>query len=323
MSSTCTPILVGVVSPVSEIKLAYGPYKWKNLIDRKRLKKFMQVGVDVTCMYTSFGGCDPFSFGDMAAFQKRPNFPFSPWSSKNLINRNRLKKIYANRGQCHVHSHQFWWAWPFRFRRYGYLSKTAKFPFRGMDYSPWSWKNLIDRNRLKKIMQVGIDVMCIHTSFGGCGLAGFGDKISLWSIKVEKFNRSESAKKIHASRDKCHVHVHQFWWAWSLLFRRYGYLSKTAKFPFRGMDYSPWSWKNSIDRNRLKKFMQVGINVKCMHTNFGGRGLSGFGDKISLWSIKVERFNRSELAKKIHASRDQCHVHSHQFWWAWSLRFRR
>ena len=34
--------------------------------------------------------------------------------------------------------------------------------------------------------------------------------------------------------------------------------------------------------------MQAGIDVKCMHTNFGGRGLSGFGDKISLWSIKVE-----------------------------------
>ena len=45
--------------------------------------------------------------------------------------------------------------------------------------------------------------------------------------------------------------------------------------------YFSWSWKNSIDRNRLKKFMQVGIDVKCMHTNFGGRGLSGFGDKIS------------------------------------------
>ena len=54
--------------------------------------------------------------------------------------------------------------------------------------------------------------------------------------------------------------------------------SKTAKFPFRGMDYSPWSSKNLIDRNRLKKFMQVGIDVKCMHTNFGGRGLFGFGD---------------------------------------------
>ena len=66
---------------------------------------------------------------------------------------------------------------------------------------------------------------------------------------------------------------------------------KTAKFPFRGMDYSPWSWKNSIDRNRLKKFMQVGIDVKCMCASFGGCGLSGFGDKISLWSIKVEIFN--------------------------------
>ena len=58
--------------------------------------------------------------------------------------------------------------------------------------------------------------------------------------------------------------------------------SKMAKFPFRGMDYSPWSSKNLINRNRLKKFMQEGINVKCMHTDFGGCGLSGFGDKISL-----------------------------------------
>ena len=54
--------------------------------------------------------------------------------------------------------------------------------------------------------------------------------------------------------------------------------SKTAKFLFRGMDYSPWSSKNLIDRNRLKKFMLVGIDVKCMYTNFGGRGFSGFGD---------------------------------------------
>ena len=55
-------------------------------------------------------------------------------------------------------------------------------------------------------------------------------------------------------------------------------LSKTAKFPFRPMDYSPWSSKNLIDRNRLKKIMQIGIDVKFMYTNFGGRGLSGFGD---------------------------------------------
>ena len=55
-------------------------------------------------------------------------------------------------------------------------------------------------------------------------------------------------------------------------------LSKTAKFPFLTMDYSPWSSKNLIDRNWLKKYMQVGIDVKYMHTNFGGRDLSGFGD---------------------------------------------
>ena len=61
------------------------------------------------------------------------------------------------------------------------------------------------------------------------------------------------------------------------------------KFPFRGMDYSPWSSKNLIDRNRLKKFIQVGIDVKCMHTDFGGRGLSGFEDKFSLLSIKGEK----------------------------------
>ena len=33
-------------------------------------------------------------------------------------------------------------------------------------------------------------------------------------------------------------------------------LSKTTKFPFLGMDYSPWSSKNLIFRNRLKKFMR-------------------------------------------------------------------
>ena len=44
--------------------------------------------------------------------------------------------------------------------------------------------------------------------------------------------------------------------------------------------------------------MQVGIDVKCMHTNFGGRSLSGFGDKISLYSKKVENLiNRNWLKK--------------------------
>ena len=85
----------------------------------------MQVEVNVTCMYTSFGGRGLSGFGDIASFQKRTNFPFGAWTS------------------------------------------------------PWSSKNLIDRNRLKKFMQVGTDVKCMHTDFGGRGLSGFGDKISL------------------------------------------------------------------------------------------------------------------------------------------------
>jgi len=115
-----------------------------------------------------------------------------------------------------------------------------------LGHSPWSSKNSINRNRLKKFMQVGIDVKFMHTSFGGCGFFGFGDMATF---------------------------------------------QKRPNFPFRPMDYSPWSSKISIDRNRLKKFMQVGMDVKCMHTNFGGRGLSGFGDKISLKSMLIKKFN--------------------------------
>ena len=55
------------------------------------------------------------------------------------------------------------------------LSKTANFPFPTMDYSPWSSKNLIVRNRLKKFMHVGIDEICMCTNFGGCDLSSFGD----------------------------------------------------------------------------------------------------------------------------------------------------
>ena len=36
--------------------------------------------------------------------------------------------------------------------------------------------------------------------------------------------------------------------------------------------------KNLIDWNRLKKFSQVQMDVTYMYTDFGGRGLSTFGD---------------------------------------------
>ena len=44
-----------------------------------------------------------------------------------------------------------------------------------MDYSPWSSKNLIDRNWLKKFMHVSIDELYMYTNFGGCDLFSFRD----------------------------------------------------------------------------------------------------------------------------------------------------
>ena len=90
-------------------------------------------------------------------------------------------------------------------------------------------KNLINQNRLKKFMQVEIDVTSIHTNFGGQCLSGFEDTATF----------------------------------------------KNGQFSFI---YSPWSSKNLIDWNQLKKFMQVEIDVTYMYTNFGGWCLFGFGD---------------------------------------------
>ena len=61
---------------------------------------------------------------------------------------------------------------------------------------------------------------------------------------------------------------------------------------------SPWSSKNSIDQNWLKKFMQVGIDVKCMHTNFGGCTFSGFKD--------IATFKNGQISLSDHI------VHGHQ-----------
>ena len=100
-SHACTPVLVGMASSVSEILLLsktakfpflpmdHSPWSSKNLMDRNWLKKFMQVGVDVTYMHTNFSERDLSGFRDIATF-KNGKFPFptmdySPWSSKNLI----------------------------------------------------------------------------------------------------------------------------------------------------------------------------------------------------------------------------------------------
>ena len=100
MSIACTPILVGVTSPILEILLLskttkfpfltmdYSPWSSKNLINWNWLKKFMLVGVDVKCMHTNFGGHDFFNFGDIATFKNDQislTMDYSPCSSKNII----------------------------------------------------------------------------------------------------------------------------------------------------------------------------------------------------------------------------------------------
>ena len=90
-------------------------------------------------------------------------------------------------------------------------------------------------------MQVEVDVKCMHTNFGGHGLFCFGDTATFKNGQIS--------------------------------------LSDHGPLNFlMTMDYSPWSSKNLINWNQLKKFMQVGVDVKCMHTNFGGHSLSSFGD---------------------------------------------
>ena len=105
--------------------MGYSPWSSKNLIDRNRFKKFMQVRIDELCMCTNFDGRDLFGFSDTTT------------------------------------------------------SKTAKIPFQTMGYSPWSSKNLIDRNRLEKFIQLRIDELCMCTNFGGRSFSTFRDTATL------------------------------------------------------------------------------------------------------------------------------------------------
>ena len=91
----------------------------------------MKVDIDVTCMYTNFGGHGLSSFGDTTTFKN---------------------------GQIS-------------------LSDNGH-------YSPWSSKNLIDQNWLKKFMQVDFDVTCMCTDFGGHGPSGFGDTATFKSSQI-------------------------------------------------------------------------------------------------------------------------------------------
>ena len=94
-------------------------------------------------------------------------------------------------------------------------------------------------------MQVGVDVTCINTNFGGCDLSGFGD---IATFKNGQFSLSTLI-----------VHGHQ---------------------------------KIQLLRIGSKKIMQVGVDVTCINTNFGGHDPSGFGD---IATFKNGQFSLSTL----------------------------
>ena len=98
-------------------------------------------------------------------------------------------------------------------------------------------KNLIIWNRLKKFMQVEVNVLCMQINFDGCRHSGFGDIATFKNAQISL--------------------------------------------------YSPWSSKNLIIWNRLKKFMQVEVNVLSMHTNFDGCRHSGFGDIATFKNAQI------------------------------------
>ena len=106
MSHACTPTLVGVVSPVSELwllfaclqkrpKFAFGPWiivhGVKKFNRSEPAQKFYANRIDVTCMLTNFGSCGLSGFGVMASFClpsktakiSLRTMDYSPWSSKN------------------------------------------------------------------------------------------------------------------------------------------------------------------------------------------------------------------------------------------------
>ena len=149
-----------------------------------------------------------FSVSEILLPSKTAKFPFRTIIVHGGQKIESPQKIHAYRGWCEMHGNQFLWAWLLRFRRYClflFAFKTAKFPFRTMDYSPWSSKNLIDWNRTKKFMQIRIDELCMCTNFGGCDLFGFGDTATFKNgqISLSDHYSPWGSKNTIASKNSC------------------------------------------------------------------------------------------------------------------------
>ena len=130
----------------------------------------------------------PLRFWRYCYLQKRPNFPFRPWTWSSWSSKNSMvtacNKLSPPKLVCmHVTLIHTCMNFFSRFRSIEF------FDDHGLNSKiPWSSKNSIDRNRLKKFMHVWIDVTCIHTNFGGRCLFGFGDTVT---FKISQFSLSD------------------------------------------------------------------------------------------------------------------------------------
>ena len=175
-------------------------------------------------------------------------------------------------------------------------------------------------------MQVEVDLKRMQTNFGGRGLSSCGDiapfclsskrpkfPFEPWTI-VHGGQKIESAKKfmqieVDLKRMQINFGGHGFSSCGDIV--PFCLSSKRPKFPFE-----PWAIVHECQKIELaKKFMQIEVDLKCMQTNFGGRGLSGCGDiapfclsskrpkfPFEPWTI-IHGGQKIELAQKIHASR--------------------
>ena len=100
-------------------------------------------------------------------------------------------------------------------------------------------------------MQVGFDVQCMHTKFGRRSLSGFGDIATLKNgqISLSDHGIVHDSEKIElngiSSKNLCNYKLMSNACTPILMGRASPVLeilllSKTAKFPFLTMDYSPW-----------------------------------------------------------------------------------
>ena len=100
-------------------------------------------------------------------------------------------------------------------------------------------------------MQVCVDVTCMYTDFGGRGISGFGDIATLKNGQISLSDHGhQKIKSIGiGSKNLCKYALMKHACTPILvgvasLVSEVSLLSKTAKFPFLTMDYSPWSSKN-------------------------------------------------------------------------------